>query len=75
VIVQVPGVRSVITPDEVTVQMLNVDEVYVGATPEVAVAAGTGGVAPIAVFASAGKVIVFVPAPMLIVTVCGVAVP
>ena len=37
------------------------------------VAAGTGGVAPIGVLASAGKVIAFVAAPMLIVTVCGVA--
>ncbi len=73
VIVQVPGARSVIAPAEVTVQTLAVEDVYVGATPEVAVAAGTGGVAPIAVLASAGKVIVFVPAPILMVTVCGVA--
>ncbi len=65
VIVHVPGVRSVIAPAEVTVQTLAVEDVYVGATPEVAVAAGTGGVAPMAVLASAGKVIVFVPAPIL----------
>jgi hypothetical protein len=68
--VQVPGVRSVITPAEVTMHTVVVDEVYVGVTPDVAVAAGTGGVAPMAVFGSAGKLITFAPAPMLIVTVC-----
>jgi len=71
--VQVPGVRSVITPEEVTVQTVVVEEVYVGATPEVAVAAGTGGVAPMAVLGSDGKLLMFVPAPMLTVTICGVA--
>jgi len=52
------------------VQTLVVDDVYVGATPEVAVAAGTGGVAPAGVLDSAGKAIAFAPAPTFSVTVC-----
>jgi len=73
VIVQVPGIRSVITPDPFTVHTVGVVEAYVIVPPAVDVAAGTGAVEPAGVFGSAGNVIVFTPAPMFTVTVCEVA--
>jgi hypothetical protein len=52
-----------------TVHTVGVVEAYVIVPPADDVANNTGAVAPAGVFANGGKVMVFTPAPMLMVTV------
>jgi urea transporter len=58
---QLPALLKVITPALVTEQAVLVDEYVTGVAVLVAVAAGTGGVEPNAVFGSAGNVIASAP--------------
>jgi hypothetical protein len=74
VIEHVPTARSVIV-DPDTVQMLGEFDVYVTGWPLVAVAAGTGAVAPYTVLGSDGKLITSTPAPIVNCCVTCVAAP